>query len=336
MAIGSAAIAGSGSGSGSSTITDLIGLTSLGQVTMAGSLPVVLASDQSVIPVTGTFWQATQPVSLASVPSHAVTNAGTFAVQATLQASPTFYVGIVKIGDGTNLASVSATGAITVDGSAVTQPVSNAGLTALNGAISGTEVQVDVLTMPTVTVTATNLDVQSGGADLATSTQAAGIQTAVETLDNAISGTEMQVDVVAALPAGTNAIGKLAANSGVDIGDVDITSIAAGDNNIGNVDIVSMPSTITGIGHGVKTVTTAGTDVALAASTTCKRITIQAQTDNTNIIAVGGSGVDATIATGTGVVLYPGDVFELEIDNLADVYIDSLVNGEGVRFCYFT
>jgi hypothetical protein len=31
--------------------------------------------------VTGTFWQATQPVSVASIPSHAVTNAGTFAVQ---------------------------------------------------------------------------------------------------------------------------------------------------------------------------------------------------------------------------------------------------------------
>ena len=31
--------------------------------------------------VTGTFWQTTQPVSLVSVPSHAVTNAGTFAVQ---------------------------------------------------------------------------------------------------------------------------------------------------------------------------------------------------------------------------------------------------------------
>lgn len=45
-----------------------------------------------------------------------------------------------------------------------------------------------------------------------------------------------------ALPAGTNAIGKLAANSGVDIGDVDILSIAAGDNNIGNVDIVTLPS----------------------------------------------------------------------------------------------
>lgn len=54
------------------------------------------------------------------------------------------------------------------------------------------------------------------------------------------------------LPAGTNAIGKLAANSGVDIGDVDILSIAAGDNNIGNVDIVSgtitTVSTLTGGG----------------------------------------------------------------------------------------
>ena len=38
-----------------------------------------------------------------------------------------------------------------------------------------------------------------------------------------------------ALPAGTNAIGKLAANSGVDIGDVDVLSIAAGTNLIGNV-----------------------------------------------------------------------------------------------------
>ena len=42
----------------------------------------------------------------------------------------------------------------------------------------------------------------------------------------------------AALPAGTNAIGKLAANSGVDIGDVDVTSLpalAAGTNEIGSL-----------------------------------------------------------------------------------------------------
>lgn len=54
------------------------------------------------------------------------------------------------------------------------------------------------------------------------------IKTAVELIDNAISGSEMQVDVVASLPAGTNAIGKLAANTGVDIGDVDILSVVPG------------------------------------------------------------------------------------------------------------
>lgn len=47
------------------------------------------------------------------------------------------------------------------------------------------------------------------------------------TLAGAVTGSEMQVDVVAALPAGSNAIGKLAANSGVDIGDVDVTSLPA-------------------------------------------------------------------------------------------------------------
>jgi len=70
-------------------------IVALGQTTMANSQPVVLASDQSTV-----------PVSLASVPSHAVTNAGTFAVQNTA----------AVVGGNTT--------AVKVDGSAVTQPVS--------------------------------------------------------------------------------------------------------------------------------------------------------------------------------------------------------------------
>lgn len=58
----------------------------------------------------------------------------------------------------------------------------------------------------------------------AVTTDIAAIKTATQLLDNAISGNEMQVDVVAALPAGTN-----------NIGDVDILSIAAGENHIGEV-----------------------------------------------------------------------------------------------------
>lgn len=56
------------------------------------------------------------------------------------------------------------------------------------------------------------------------------------------------VDIASALPAGTNAIGKLAANSGVDIGDVDVTSLpalAAGTNAIGKL----LPSDIDVTAH---------------------------------------------------------------------------------------
>lgn len=93
---------------------------------------------------------------------------------------------------------------------------------------------------------------------------------------------------------------------------------------------------ITGIAHGSKTVTTAGTDVALAASTACKKVIIEAYEANTGRIAVGGSGVDATAATGTGVTLGPKDTITIEIDNLADIFIDATVSAEGVRFTYFT
>lgn len=40
----------------------------LGQTTMSASMPVVIASNQSAVPVSGTFWQTTQPVSAASLP----------------------------------------------------------------------------------------------------------------------------------------------------------------------------------------------------------------------------------------------------------------------------
>lgn len=72
------------------------------------------------------------------------------------------------------------------------------------------------------------------------------IRTAVELIDNAISGSEMQVDVVASLPAGTNNIGDVDIASALpagtnNIGDVDIASaLPAGTNNIGDVDILSL------------------------------------------------------------------------------------------------
>lgn len=98
--------------------------------------------------------------------------------------------------------------------------------------------------------------------------------------------------------------------------------------------ITSVEQPAASLGHGIKNVTTAGTDVALATSTACKYVIVQARYENTSTIAVGGPGVDATATTGTGIILEPGDSVTLDVDNLADVYIDSLVNGEGVRFTY--
>lgn len=104
----------------------------------------------------------------------------------------------------------------------------------------------------TVTVQATNLDVQSGGADLATSTQAAAIQTAVEILDNAISGNEMQVDVITmpnvTLAAGTNTnevVGDIAHDTGVSGNPVQIAGAAQDMDDTAPPNRVSAESDVT-------------------------------------------------------------------------------------------
>lgn len=63
------------------------------------------------------------------------------------------------------------------------------------------------------------------------------------------TSTDNDVDIAAALPAGTNAIGKLAANSGVDIGDIDVTSIipGTGATNLGKAEDAVHGSGDTGI-----------------------------------------------------------------------------------------
>jgi hypothetical protein len=83
-------------------------LIAVGQQAMAASLPVVLASNQSAIPVTGTFWQATQPVSIAAaVP--VTDNAGTLTVDAPV-GTPVF----VRLSDGTAALAGQKTSALSL------------------------------------------------------------------------------------------------------------------------------------------------------------------------------------------------------------------------------
>jgi hypothetical protein len=125
------------------------------------------------------FSGETLPVSLASVPSHAVTNAGTFVTQ--------------------------------IDGTALTR-------------LTDTE-----------TNTASGAVVGNGAAATAQRVTLANDSTGIIATVGAVTA------ITNALPAGTNAIGKLAANSGVDIGDVTLT---AGTDAIGkllppNVDVTT-------------------------------------------------------------------------------------------------
>lgn len=86
---------------------------------------------------------------------------------------------------------------------------------------------------------------------------------------------------------------------------------------------------------GRKVVTTAGTAVALGTTTAIKKIYVQAETDNTGVIVIGNSTVVASLATRRGIALNAGDTIEIDIYDLADLYIDSTVNGDGVTFTYF-
>ena len=89
---------------------------------------------------------------------------------------------------------------------------------------------------------------------------------------------------------------------------------------------VAIPATIY---HGQKTVTTAGTEVALAASQAIlSGVRIKALATNTGDIFVGANPVTSS----TGFVLDAGEEVFVEVANLATVYIDSSVNGEGVSY----
>lgn len=81
---------------------------------------------------------------------------------------------------------------------------------------------------------------------------------------------------------------------------------------------------------GQKTVTTAGTQVALGTSTVLPSglLRIKALHANTGMIYVGSSTVDSS----TGFVLDAGEEIVVPINNLASVYIDSSENGEGVSY----
>ena len=140
------------------------------------------------------------------------------------------------------------------------------------------------------------------------------IKTAVELIDNAIDGTEMQVDVVAALPAGTNTIGKVEA-----VGDVAENENAAGNpvltggrydssvRTLGNTDVGALALDPTGalytreyLGQAGSILVTGTTNAVTTGVAGTKFIAIQFLEDSTF-----DAGAEGLVASTAG--LWPDD-----------------------------
>ena len=138
--------------SGNASLTSIDGKTpALGQTTMAGSSPVVIASNQTAVPVSGTVTAnagtGTFAVSAATLPLP--TGAATAANQTTINTQTT------KLNDGTDTALITAGGALLVDGSGSTQPISGTVAATQSGTWNITNVSGTV-SLPTGAATASN------------------------------------------------------------------------------------------------------------------------------------------------------------------------------------
>ena len=128
-----------------------------------------------------------------------------------------------------------------------------------------------------------------------------------------IDGTNSTTSTVAISQSSTNNNVKLVANSGVDIGDVDVTSITP-------------PSSVS---YGRVTVTTSGTEVQGGSVAFTQGVTIRALTANTGLVVVGSNN---SLTVSNGYQLAPGESIFIACNNLSLLWFDAAVNGEGVSY----
>jgi len=98
----------------------------------------------------------------------------------------------------------------------------------------------------------------------------------------------------------------------IDIGDVEIKGHASLDED-NNASIGTSATQLTG------------------SDTPCKHVDVMAAIANTGIIYIGGAGV----TTATGIALYAGDVYSLDIENVNLLYGVASVDTEDVQWVYY-
>ena len=117
---------------------------------------------------------------------------------------------------------------------------------------------------------------------------------------------------------------KIADNSGNEVAvtsnALDVHIAGASSIDIGDVEIKGH----TVVSHFAQNVT----DSAVALTdASCKHLDIMANISNTGIVYIGASGVSAT----TGIALYPGDVYSIDIARAVLLFCISTVSGDDIN-----
>lgn len=167
-----------------------------------------------------------------------------------------------------------------------------------------------------IPISAASLPLPAGAATEAT---LAAIRTAVELLDNIVSGSEAQVDVVTSvLPTGAateatlsdirtavQLLDNIVSGNEAQVDVITLPALPAGSNNIGDVDIASFPTGT--LANGAETAVSSSAVSVLASNANRKAAIIQ--NVGANNVRVGITGVTAT----TGVQLKPGGSLTLSM-----------------------
>lgn len=185
--------------------------------------------------------------------------------------------------------------------------VGQAGITAGAGAVAASTPRVTHASDDPVTVALQIIDDwdESDRAKVNPIAGQAGVQGASGVVNALTQRVVLATDV--ALPAGTNGIGKLTANSGVDIGDVDVTSIN---------------ETVATFDHGRKSsIGTSAVQINSSSLSLTKGMTVKASRNNTAPIYIGNSDVTADSADATdGFELYAGESIHVPASNQNAIY----------------
>lgn len=349
------------SGSLITAIGDISGV--VGQNTMANSLPVVIASNQTAVPVSDNGGSITVDGTVAATQSGTwnINNiSGTISLPtgaATAAKQPALGTAGTASADVITVQGIASMTALKVDGSTVTQPISgtvtaNAGtgtfaisaaslplptgaatestLSTLNGKVTACNTgavtistalptgtnnigDVDVLTLPNITLASqanpftSAIPISDNAGSITVDGTVAATQSGTWNITN-ISGT-------ISLPTGAATESTLSTLNGkvtaCNTGAVTISAaLPAGTNNIGDVDIVSLPSVVaaTYSTSSVTSVTSAAVSTSILASNANRRMAIMVNDTDKNVYIKLGATASTTSFS---YKLTPGQTLEL-------------------------